>query len=108
MPGRTRAARFPASSGRSRQRSGVAMDLHWRPRSCARACAHVSLRSRRRHAKPSTQCWEWVLRQDVETESAPKEFPHYVEGYYAAFFFDPDGIKLEVVHEPTRASITSA
>jgi hypothetical protein len=30
-----------------------------------------------------------------------------VEGYYAAFFYDPDGIKLEVVHEPTRAATTS-
>jgi catechol 2,3-dioxygenase-like lactoylglutathione lyase family enzyme len=54
------------------------------------------------------RCWEWVLTQDVKMESAPKEFPHYVPGYYAAFFFDPDGIKLEVVHEPTRASLTSA
>lgn len=54
------------------------------------------------------RCWEWVLTQEVETESAPKEFPHYVQGYYAAFFFDPDGIKLEVVHEPTRASLTPA
>lgn len=53
------------------------------------------------------QCWEWVVRQDVETESAPREFPHYVEGYYAAFFYDPDGIKLEVVYEPTRAATTS-
>ena len=49
-----------------------------------------------------------MLSQEVETESAPKEFPRYVDGYYAAFFYDPDGIKLEVVHEPTRASITSA
>ena len=53
------------------------------------------------------RCWEWVLTQDVETESAPKEFPHYAPGYYAAFFYDPDGIKLEVVHEPIRASTTS-
>ncbi len=53
------------------------------------------------------QCWEWVLSQDVETESAPKEFPQYVAGYYAAFFYDPDGIKLEVVHEPVRAPTTS-
>ncbi len=52
-------------------------------------------------------CWEWVLTQDVETESAPKEFPHYVAGYYAAFFYDPDGIKLEVVYEPTRAATMS-
>jgi glyoxylase I family protein len=53
-------------------------------------------------------CWRWVLQQGTATESAPKEFPHYVEGYYAAFFYDPDGIKLEVVHEPTRATTTSA
>ena len=52
------------------------------------------------------RCWEWVLAQNVVTEGAPKEFPHYVEGYYAAFFYDPDGIKLEVVHEPTRAVTT--
>ena len=54
------------------------------------------------------RCWEWVLSQEVGVESAPKEFPHYVEGYYATFFYDPDGIKLEVVHEPTRAATTSA
>ena len=53
------------------------------------------------------RCWDWVLTQGVATESAPKEFPHYVEGYYATFFYDPDGIKLEVVHEPTRAVTTS-
>jgi glyoxylase I family protein len=53
------------------------------------------------------RCWGWVLAQDVATESAPKEFPHYAEGYYAAFFYDPDGIKLEVVYEPTRAAITA-
>ena len=26
--------------------------------------------------------------------------PAYSKGYYAAFFADPDGIKLEVVFEP--------
>lgn len=26
--------------------------------------------------------------------------PHYSPGYYAVFFADPDGLKLEVVHEP--------
>ena len=49
---------------------------------------------------------EVVLTQRVETESAPTEFPHYVSGY-AAYFYDPDGIKLEVVNEPTLAAITS-
>jgi catechol 2,3-dioxygenase-like lactoylglutathione lyase family enzyme len=31
---------------------------------------------------------------------APAEYPHYVPGYYAAYFADPDGIKLEVVTTP--------
>jgi catechol 2,3-dioxygenase-like lactoylglutathione lyase family enzyme len=26
--------------------------------------------------------------------------PHYAPGYYAVFFADPDGLKLEVVYEP--------
>ena len=30
----------------------------------------------------------------------PREYPEYVPGYYAAFFADPDGIKLELVHIP--------
>ena len=29
----------------------------------------------------------------------PKEYD-YTPGYYALFFADPDGLKLEVVHEP--------
>jgi glyoxylase I family protein len=66
---------------------------------------HVAFEASTRDAVD--QSWEWVLTQDVETESAPKEFPHYATGYYAAFFYDPDGIKLEVVHEPTRAATTS-
>ena len=28
----------------------------------------------------------------------PAEYPQYEAGYYAVFFLDPDGIKLEVVH----------
>jgi glyoxylase I family protein len=67
---------------------------------------HVAFEASSRDAVD--KCWEWVMTQDVEVESAPKEFPHYAEGYYAAFFYDPDGIKLEVVHEPVRASTTSA
>lgn len=31
---------------------------------------------------------------------APREYPEYVPGYYAVFFTDPDGIKLEAVHLP--------
>ncbi|MGZ4372070.1 MAG: VOC family protein, partial [Gaiellaceae bacterium] len=39
----------------------------------------------------------WVRTQDVEMESAPQEYT-YQPGYYATFFYDPDGLKLEIVH----------
>ena len=41
----------------------------------------------------------WVHAQDVEIENDPKEYD-YLPGYYAGFFYDPDGIKLEVLHVP--------
>ena len=31
---------------------------------------------------------------------APAEYPEYCRGYYAVFFTDPDGIKLEYVYTP--------
>jgi len=36
----------------------------------------------------------------VEVEDPPIDCPEYGEGYYATFFFDPDGIKLEVTYTP--------
>jgi len=41
----------------------------------------------------------WVRTQGVEVENEPQEYT-YSPGYYAFFFRDPDGIKLEVVHVP--------
>ena len=41
----------------------------------------------------------WARSQGVEIENDPKEYD-YMPGYYAGFFRDPDGIKLEVVHAP--------
>jgi glyoxylase I family protein len=41
----------------------------------------------------------WVRTQDVETESEPQEYT-YLPGYYAVFFYDPDGLKLEIVYVP--------
>ncbi len=41
----------------------------------------------------------WVRTQDVEIESEPQEYT-YLPGYYAVFFYDPDGLKLEIVHVP--------
>lgn len=41
----------------------------------------------------------WAEQQGAEIDGAAGE-RHYTPGYYAAFFFDPDGIKLEIVHRP--------
>lgn len=41
----------------------------------------------------------WLSEQGSEIESGPKEYT-YTEGYYAVFFYDPDGLKLEIVHRP--------
>jgi glyoxylase I family protein len=42
---------------------------------------------------------EWVRAHGGETESEPQEYT-YLPGYYAFFFYDPDGLKLEIVHVP--------
>lgn len=35
---------------------------------------------------------------------APADYPEYGSGYYAVFFADPDGLKLEFVHWPRPAA----
>jgi len=46
---------------------------------------------------------EWLAAHGAEIESEPQEYG-YVPGYYAVFFYDPDGIKLEIVHVPGLAA----
>ena len=41
----------------------------------------------------------WARAQGLAIENEPQEWP-YLPGYYAGFFHDPDGIKLEVVYVP--------
>jgi catechol 2,3-dioxygenase-like lactoylglutathione lyase family enzyme len=41
----------------------------------------------------------WVRERGLRVENDPKEYG-YSPGYYAGFFYDPDGIKLEIVHAP--------
>jgi glyoxylase I family protein len=43
--------------------------------------------------------FEWLGSCGAEVESSPREYD-YGPGYYAVFFYDPDGIKLEIVHQP--------
>ena len=42
---------------------------------------------------------DWVRAAGGELESEPQEYG-YLPGYYAVFFYDPDGIKLELLHVP--------
>jgi catechol 2,3-dioxygenase-like lactoylglutathione lyase family enzyme len=41
----------------------------------------------------------WLRDRGAAIESEPREYD-YTPGYYAVFFYDPDGIKLEIVHRP--------
>jgi glyoxylase I family protein len=43
---------------------------------------------------------EWLRNQGARIESGPAEYD-YTPGYYAVFFYDPDGIKLELLHRPS-------
>jgi catechol 2,3-dioxygenase-like lactoylglutathione lyase family enzyme len=38
----------------------------------------------------------WLREIGAPIESGPKDYP-YSSGYYAVFFYDPDGLKLEIV-----------
>ncbi len=42
----------------------------------------------------------WLRAQGARIESGPAEHD-YTPGYYAVFFLDPDGIKLELLHRPS-------
>jgi glyoxylase I family protein len=41
----------------------------------------------------------WLRERGAEIESGPEEYGYRPE-YYAVFFNDPDGIKLELMHVP--------
>jgi glyoxylase I family protein len=41
----------------------------------------------------------WLRGTGATIESGPEDYD-YIPGYYAVFFHDPDGIKLEIVHVP--------
>jgi catechol 2,3-dioxygenase-like lactoylglutathione lyase family enzyme len=46
---------------------------------------------------------DWLRERGAELESGPEEYG-YILGYYAVFFYDPDGLKLEIVHIPPLAA----
>jgi glyoxylase I family protein len=46
---------------------------------------------------------DWLRSTGAEVESEPQEYT-YMPGYYAVFFYDPDGIKLEILNVPALAA----
>ena len=42
--------------------------------------------------------YAFLEKQGIEIVDPPAAYPDYGEGYYAVFFLDPDGLKLEVMH----------
>lgn len=53
--------------------------------------------------------YDFLVGQKVEIVDPPANYPDYGEGYYAVYFLDPDGLKLEAMHfvekEKRRARI---
>jgi catechol 2,3-dioxygenase-like lactoylglutathione lyase family enzyme/diadenosine tetraphosphate (Ap4A) HIT family hydrolase len=47
-----------------------------------------------------TSLHERLLEQNVRVLDAPADYANYAPGYFALFFSDPDGIKLEYVFTP--------
>jgi predicted lactoylglutathione lyase len=45
-----------------------------------------------------------LATRGVAILAPPREYPEYVPGYYAVFYTDPDGLKLELVHIPGFAA----
>jgi glyoxylase I family protein len=42
----------------------------------------------------------FLIRENLPILDVPAEYPQYGPNYYAVFFADPDGMKLELVHFP--------
>ena len=61
---------------------------------------HLALAAASREAVDERAAW--LRERGAVIESGPAEYD-YSPGYYAVFFYDPDGITLEVVHRPSES-----
>ena len=59
---------------------------------------HVAFRAKSRAAIDEFHAF--LLTERLTVLDAPAEYPIYGPKYYAVFFADPDGMKLELVHFP--------
>ena len=46
------------------------------------------------------ELYKFLVKYKVRILDAPKEYPEYGGPYYAVYFTDPDGLKLEGMHFP--------
>lgn len=75
----------PALAGHRHQRYAPGLHhLSWRARSRADVDALHDL----------------LVREGIKVLDPPAHYPEYFGDYYAVFFEDPDGMKLEYVHAP--------
>ena len=59
---------------------------------------HLAFRAKSRAA--IDEFHRFLLTERLTVLDAPAEYPIYGPNYYAVFFADPDGMKLELVHFP--------
>lgn len=57
---------------------------------------HFSIRVPRR--QDVDRMFTWCKRKKIKVVDAPAAYPQYNKNYYAVFFLDPDGLKLEVTY----------
>jgi catechol 2,3-dioxygenase-like lactoylglutathione lyase family enzyme len=75
-------------------RASIAGKLHDRH---APGLHHIALHAESR--ADVDRLYRTLLEIGAEILDPPAEYPNYGPGYYAVFFLDPDGIKLEYVVE---------
>jgi len=81
------ALRPPASQERGADFNRYRVGLH-----------HLALRAKSR--EHVNRFYEFLLREGLTVLDPPADYPQYGPQYYAVFFSDPDGMKLELVHFP--------
>jgi catechol 2,3-dioxygenase-like lactoylglutathione lyase family enzyme len=59
---------------------------------------HLALRAKSR--EDVDEFYQFLLQEGITILDPPAEYPQYGPNYYAVFFADPDGMKLEFVHFP--------
>ena len=64
-------------------------------------CSHAGLHHLALRAREHVdQFHRFLQSRDIVILDAPAEYPQYGNGYYAVYFADPDGLKLELVYFP--------